>query len=251
MKRILFLILLISNFTYSQVNKPQHDPPQVINAYTEVLAYDICSNSISVSDATLFNPGDTVLMIQMKGAIIDTSNTPAFGTILDYGNAGNYEFNFISAKSANKLSFLNKLTRAYNIPDGVVQLVRVPKYKSAIFSGGLTCPPWDGTKGGIIAVYSQLRLTSVEDIFASGTGFRGARGNNAANSAANCGQNNYYYPATSQYAALRGESIGSGSQNLIKGNYIIQIQTANAVDVFSCCYHNAVVRYHEGSVVCE
>ena len=230
MKIFLSFIILISNFTYSQVktknvnlsvnqlvNKPQHDPPETINAYTAVLAFDICTNSITVSDASSFNAGDTVLMIQMKGAIIDTSNTPAFGTILNYGNAGNYEFNFISTKSGNALTFLNKLTRSYDIPDGVVQLVRVPKYKNGYFSGGLTCDAWNGATGGIIAVYSSISLRSVEDIYVTGRGFRGAAGFNAANSAASCNQNNYYYPASSDYAALRGESIGSVSQNLIKG----------------------------------
>ena len=217
MKRILYFIILISNFTYSQVNRPQHDPPETINAYAAALAYDICTNSITVSDATKFGPGDTVLIIQMKGAIIDTSNTPAFGSILDYGNAGNYEFNFISQKSGNVLSLKNKLTRGYDIPDGVVQLVRVPKYKSGYFSGGLTCDIWDGAKGGIVAVYSTISLTSVEDIYVSGRGFRGAVGYNAVYAASTCNQNNYYYPASSQFATFRGESIGSVSQNLIKG----------------------------------
>ena len=89
MKRVFYFIILISNFAHSQVNRPDHDPPEIINYYTAVLAFDICTNSITVADASLYNPGDTVLMIQMKGAVIDTSNTPAFGTILDYGNAGN------------------------------------------------------------------------------------------------------------------------------------------------------------------
>ena len=79
MKKFLSFIILISNFTYSQVNRPDHDPPETINAYAAVLAFDICTNTITVSDAARFNPGDTVLMIQMKGAIMDTSNTPAFG----------------------------------------------------------------------------------------------------------------------------------------------------------------------------
>ena len=230
MKRFLFFIILTSNFTYSQVkrknanpsgnqvvNKPQHDPPETINAYAAVLAFDICTNTITVSDAARFNPGDTVLMIQMKGAIMDTSNTPAFGTILDYGNAGNYEFNFITAKSGNALTFLNKLTRSYDVPDGVVQLVRVPKYKVAYFSGGLTPLAWDGATGGIVCVYATISVTSVEDIYVSGKGFRGAQGYNATNAAANCAQNNYYYPASSQFAAYRGESIGSISPNIIKG----------------------------------
>lgn len=217
MRKLLFFIIFFSNFTYSQVNRPQHDPPETINRYAAVLAFDICTNTITVSDATEFTPGDTVLMIQMKGAVIDTSNTPAFGTILDYGNAGNYEFNFISAKSGNALTFLNKLTRGYDIPDGVVQLVRVPKYKSAYFSGGLTCDAWDGAKGGIVAVYSSFRLTSVEDIYVSERGFRGGIGFNAASIAGSCNQNNYYYPASSEYAALKGEGIGNVSQNMIKG----------------------------------
>ena len=218
MKRILYFILLFSNFTFSQiVSKPNHDPPVVINAYTEVLVFNICTNQFTVSDATAYNPGDTVLIIQMKGAVIDTSNTPAFGTILNYGNAGNYEFNFISAKSGNVLTLLNKLTRSYDIPDGVVQLVRIPKYKNGYFSGGLIPLNWDGTKGGVIAVISTLGLTSVENIDVTGRGFRGAVGYNAAASSSSCNQNNYYYPFTSQFANLRGESIGSVSQNLIKG----------------------------------
>ncbi len=217
MKKLLLLVVLISNFAYSQVNKPQHDPPETINAYAAVLAFDICTNTITVSDATRFNAGDTVLMIQMKGAIIDTSNTAAFGTILDYGNAGNYEFNYISAKSGNQLTFLNKLTRNYDIPDGVVQLVRVPKYKAGYFSGGLVPLAWDGATGGIVCVYASLSVTSVENFDATGRGFRGATGYNAAYNAANCTQNNYYYPASSQYAALRGESIGSVPQNMTKG----------------------------------
>ncbi len=217
MKRFLYFIILISNVTYSQVKKPDHDPPETINKYAAALAFDICTNSITVDDATGYGPGDTVLIIQMKGALIDTSNTPAFGTILDYGNAGNYEFNFISAVSDNQLTLKNKLTRSYDIPEGVVQLVRVPKYKSGYFTGGLTCDIWDGAKGGIIAVHSTISLTSVEDIYVSGRGFRGAAGFNAANSSGSCAQNNYYYPAGSDYAALRGESIGTVSQNLIRG----------------------------------
>ncbi len=215
MKRFLCLIFFFSNLAYGQVNKPQHEPPEVINAYAAVEAFNICTNTITVSDATNFKVGDTVLMIQMKGAIIDTSNTPAFGTILDYGNAGNYEFNFISAKSGNELTFLNKLTRTYDIPDGVVQLVRVPKYKAAYFSGGLIPQAWDGATGGVVCVLATESVTSVEDIYCWGMGFRGGKGYNA--SSTSCGQNNYYYPYSSQYAALRGESIGSVSQNMIKG----------------------------------
>ena len=228
MKKLLLIILLVSNYTYAQViprisgtchvvNKPDHEPPEIINKYAAALAFDICTNSITVDDVTGFGPGDTVLVIQMKGALPDTSNTAAFGTILDYKNAGNYEFNFISQRAGNVLTLQNKLVRSYDIPDGVVQLVRIPKYKSGYFSGGLTCDSWDGVKGGIIAVHSTMSLRSVEDIYVTGRGFRGAAGYNAVNSTGSCNQDNYYFPATSDYAALRGESIGIVSQNKLKG----------------------------------
>ena len=56
----------------------------------------------------------------MKGAVIDSSNTANFGTITDYKNSGNYEFNIIKDKSGNKLSLANKLERTYDIPNGKV-----------------------------------------------------------------------------------------------------------------------------------
>ena len=217
MKRFLYFIIFISNFTYSQVSKPQHDPPEVVNKYTEVLAFDICANSITVADAAEFTTGDTVLMIQMKGAVIDTSNTSTFGTILNYGNAGNYEFNYISNKSGNVLVFKNRLTKMYDIPDGIVQLVRVPYFKSPNFFGGLTCLKWDGTKGGVLAIISRNGLTSDESIDVSGMGFRGGEGFNAVLPPSNCFANNYNYPASSQLAGFKGEGISQLSQNINKG----------------------------------
>ncbi len=230
MKRLWFLLLLISNYSIGQVitgrnipvqkpviNKPQHDPPAVVNIYTEVLAYNICTNQITVSNDSGYFVGDTVLLIQMKGAVIDTSNTASFGTILDYRNAGNYEFNYISRKAGNIITFKNRLTKSYDIPTGVVQLVRVPAYKTGNFGGGLTCDPWDGTKGGILAIFSRISLQSDEDIDVSGKGFKGGEGYNAVNSSLSCNQNNYTYPATSQFGGFKGESISSLSQNYSEG----------------------------------
>ncbi len=131
MKKILLFLLIISKIAYAQtiIEKPQHDVPLVVNEYTEVLAFNICTNEITVANATLYNTGDTVLMIQMKGAVIDTSNTSAFGSIINYKNAGNYEMNYISAKVGNIITLKNKLTRQYDIPEGAVQLIRVPSLK--------------------------------------------------------------------------------------------------------------------------
>ena len=81
----------------------------IINAYTPVLSLNTCNNKINVEDASAFNVGDTVLVIQMKGAVIDTSNTSSFGTVTDYKNSGNYEFNYVKSKTGNIIEFKNIL----------------------------------------------------------------------------------------------------------------------------------------------
>ncbi len=192
--------------------------PDVINDYTEVLALDICKNNLSVADATEFNVGDTVLLIQMKGAVIDSTNTGAFGSITDYKNAGNYEFNYVKSKTGNVIELKNVLTRQYDIPNGKVQLVRVPYYQNFTVTSELTCLPWDGSKGGIVVVNVQNALELNADINVSGKGFKGGIGYNSGNATLNCFQNGHIYPITSNtIAGQKGESIASLSQNIICG----------------------------------
>lgn len=217
MKKTLLVISLIVNYAFGQVAKPQHSPPIIINDYAAVLSYNICTNTFSVDTATAFNIGDTVIIMQMKGAVIDTSNTASFGTILDYKNAGNYEFNYISQISGNQLTFKNKLTKGYDIPDGVVQLIRVPYYDTAYFVGGLTCKAWDGAKGGVLAIIATHGLSVNDHITVDGMGFRGGEVYNSLLPASNCFENNYNDPFGSQLAAFKGEGIAALSQNIMKG----------------------------------
>src|SRR5688500_12291849 len=98
----------------------------VINNYTAVLDLNKCTNKLTVEDGSSLNAGDTVLMIQMKGATIDSSDTPAFGTITSFNNAGNFEFNYVKSRTGNVIELKNMLSRQYTIPDGKVQLIKVP-----------------------------------------------------------------------------------------------------------------------------
>ncbi|HSU28775.1 MAG TPA: LamG-like jellyroll fold domain-containing protein, partial [Chitinophagaceae bacterium] len=190
----------------------------VINQYTPVLGFDPCENKIIVEDATAFGAGDTVLMIQMKGAVIDSTNTSAFGTISNYKNSGNYEFNFVKSKSGNVIELKNYLTRQYDIPVGKVQLVRVPYYQNVSVSGTLTCLPWDGSKGGVLAMIVQDTISLSADIDVSGKGFMGGIGFNPQNNTLTCFENNYNYPiASNSIAAQKGESITTISQTIICG----------------------------------
>ncbi len=215
MKKLVVFLFLSSGYAYGQViNKPQHDIPIIINDYTEVLALDVCKNEITVADPTAYKIDDTVLIIQMKGAIIDTSNTSAYGTIMDYKNAGNYEMNYISTVTGNKIVFRNALTRQYDVPDGAVQLVRVPFIKVTNYIGEYTCMTWDGTKGGVLVLNAQT-INLKDDIEISARGFKG--GEVAASTSSQCFENGINYPAGSMAAAYKGNSIATVSQNQSKG----------------------------------
>src|SRR6185503_13191004 len=78
----------------------------VINIYTPVTSIDTsgCNDIINVADTSGFVVGDTVMIIQMKGAIIDSSNSSSFGDVTDFGNAGNYEFTSVASISANQIT---------------------------------------------------------------------------------------------------------------------------------------------------
>jgi hypothetical protein len=63
---------------------PTTNISNIINDYTPVQAYNICENNLTVEDATKFNAGDTVLLIQMKGAVIESNYNTWFAGVLHF-----------------------------------------------------------------------------------------------------------------------------------------------------------------------
>jgi gliding motility-associated-like protein len=188
--------------------------PIVINDYSPVVALSACDNKLTVEDGVKFNPGDTVLLIQMKGATIDSSNTAAFGSITDYKSAGNYEFNYVKSRIGNIVELKNKLTRSYEIPVGKVQLIRVPYYQNVTFSSTLTCLPWDGSRGGVLVFNVKDTINLNADINVKGKGFMGGGKPNLQNTTTACFTTDFAYPAGTVKAAEKGESIyETGSAN--------------------------------------
>ena len=180
--RISLLILFI---TANYYGISQTNISGIINIYTPVISIDYCSQTITVSNPGGFSIGDKVLLIQMKGATIDLNNSPSFGSILNYNNAGNFEFGIIKTIIGNKITFINEILRAYNTNDKV-QLVRVPVYNIAVVKGLLTCQNWNGSTGGILVFECTGDLYLNANIDASGKGFSGGQFQNVGSSC-------YYY----------------------------------------------------------
>lgn len=175
-----------------------------INEYTPVTAFNPCDNSVSVGNAAPFAAGDRALIIQMKGATVDLTNSAAFGNVIDVENAGNYEFVDITQVNGNSIQFANALVNDYTV-SGLVQLITVPQYTDFNVTGTLSCQPWDGLVGGVLVFEASGTVTLSGSIDVSDSGFRA--GTSSINAPHVCDQQDYFYPNNSTFGGRKGEGI--------------------------------------------
>jgi hypothetical protein len=146
--------------------------------------------------ATPIAAGDLVLIIQMQGADINSTNTdsygngtagaPASGYLTSNLVAGYYEYNTVASFVGSTVTFSftlanNYFTRAFS--SGAIQayqVVRIPREFNLTITGAgsVTCPAWDGSTGGIVALDAANVLTIDGTITVEGLGFRGGGGIN-------------------------------------------------------------------------
>ncbi len=143
----------------------------VINIYTPVTA--ISQLNVTVGSTNGFAVGDKVLVIKMKGATINQTNTANYGDTIAMNGAGRYQFSTITSINGNQLT----LFPFCNIYDGTayIQMIRVPIYPNPAVVGNLTCTPWNGTIGGVLVFETPGTLTLNDSIDVSGRGFRGGQ----------------------------------------------------------------------------
>jgi uncharacterized repeat protein (TIGR01451 family) len=163
--------------------------------------------------------GDVILIYQARGASINTTDTPTYGDITAYGNAGNYEFQSVLSVSGNDIALapLNgsatctagALKRSYNAG---AQVIRVPQYASLTVSAGASVATnaWDGDTGGVVALRVQNTLTVDGTITASGLGFRGGPQDNL-DRGSNAYTNLFFVSDANPAGGAKGEGIASGA----------------------------------------
>ena len=141
----------------------------VINRYSPVVqfCYDVAAEVENVSN---FQVKNKVLIIQMQGAVIDSSNSTNFGNLININNAGNYEINEIDKIQGNNIYFKYLLANKYD-PSGQVQIVYIPEYDTVSVCN-LTCKSWDGRTGGVL-IFNANHVKLEGQIDVSNKGFRG------------------------------------------------------------------------------
>lgn len=183
----------------------------VINTYAVVVNIDTsyaCGTRLTVDTSSYFSSGDSVLIIQMKGADVSLYNDISCGTIYNYQSSGNYEIASVQSISGNDITLNETLQRTYN-PNGKVQLIRIPVYNNATITNTLSCMPWNGMKGGVLIFFVNNTLTFNDQIDITGKGFRGGTISNNPNG--NCANSNNGYAlnlnAAWSVGGEKGESI--------------------------------------------
>lgn len=156
-------------------------PDTIVNRYASLAAdANEGDESITLSRIADLMPlaeGDLLLVVQMQGATIDTSDATSYGTVQSLNGAGRYEFAHVESIEGDTVRLVTAVGRLRNSyqASGRVQVVRVPQVASlSIMAGGtLTAPAWDGRVGGIVAVHVLGSAEVHGAIDVSGRGFRG------------------------------------------------------------------------------
>jgi hypothetical protein len=147
-----------------------------INSYAAIVGgYYRSANSIldiEVDDASVFEEGDEIMIIQSRGEVESFSMYP-----------GLYEFKTISSIAGNTITVDSVLENSYvsGVDHYKAQVVDVPHYTDVYVLNGKVLSPssaWDGNKGGIM-VFRANGEVSVENggtISVSNRGYRGGSG---------------------------------------------------------------------------
>lgn len=212
MKNLRFFLMVLLFFGFRLFG--QTPISGVVNVYAKVTNVSVVNNTVNVVSSNGFSTGDKVLIIQMKGASIDNSQSASFGTITNLNNCGNYEFQTICDIQGTTIRFNHKLLKGYS-PTDVVQLIKVAVYQNCLISGNdLEAQPWNGELGGVLVLEAETLDFGTQNINVSGLGFRGGV---AQTSGSNCnfvGDFSYYTSAQDPDAnARKGEGIAENIVN--------------------------------------
>lgn len=183
---------------------------QINTIYRAVSSINIASNTVTTSTAPSLVVGDTVLLIQMKGATISRTNDATFGDVTSLGSAGAYEINIVCAVNGNDVTLERNFTNTYNTA-GYLQLIKIPSYQNVIVSGMVTGQPWDGSTGGVLVMRASGWIRMNQDFNMNAAGFKGGWDySNYAACNCTCGSGqfaNFFFNTANCRGGDKGEGI--------------------------------------------
>ncbi len=185
----------------------------VVNSYYSVIETVPAKACVRLSSVTGLSQGNKIMLVQMKGASINTSSSTSstFGDTTSLNNAGNYEVNYICYINGDSAFLVYNLLNSYTVSNGKVQLVKFAQYQNANVTDTVKAGTWNNTSGtgAVIAISVIGKLTLNAPISADSSGFRGGTYIQTGNFCLNSYSNYAYNGATTptQLGAYKGECI--------------------------------------------
>lgn len=180
----------------------------IINNYTIIVDIDYCDNSIIVTNADDFAVDDQVLLIQMSGATINSSNSANYGDVENLGSTGRYEKARIADINGPLITLESALIFTYDL-NARIQLVSFPQLENATVTSDISPLPWDGQLGGVLALEVSNTLTLNANIDASNTGFAGGTPDIIPSNDCNTFTvaDDFFYPFNNWRGARKGNGV--------------------------------------------
>lgn len=174
-----------------------------VNHYAKVVK--ILSSCALICDSTAaFKPLDKILIIQMKGAEIDTTESINYGTLNSFNQAGTFELSSVSYVNGDTIFLKNQTTKSYNVNHSV-QIVGFPNRTSVKINTLSFAQSWDGNKGGVVFLDVKDTIILENDIITTGQGYRG--GHLSLSSDVICNYSNFAHPFLEGNGGRKGESF--------------------------------------------
>src|SRR5262249_27673667 len=217
----------------------------IVNAYYPGTGNPVAgATSITVAAAqsngalTNIASGDLLLVIQMQGADITSTNTANYGDGTGMGSgystttlsAGFYEFvkatSAVTAAAGGTINITgggtgtglinSYFTAAFGTQgERSFQVVRVPQYTTATLSSGLTAGAWNGNAGGILAIDVSTTITLGGTVSVDGLGFRGGAGQTLGGAGTNTNNTDYRNTTANAFHGNKGEGIAGTPRYVI------------------------------------
>jgi gliding motility-associated-like protein len=175
----------------------------VVNTYYEITGvFATYVQAAAGEDLGALQAGDKVILMQMSGVVV--TSPPDYDNLL---NAGRYEM--LSVKSVNNISKEIEFTVSLNLADYTsgekFQLIKIFESDYATVTSQLTATPWNGAKGGVVALVIFKKLTLNANINVNGQGFRGADPEPDYSAGCNPSAKLYFLTGTPNVAGRKGE----------------------------------------------
>ncbi len=147
----------------------------IVNTYHKVVEIIPAKACVRVANITGLNVNSRVMLVQMKGASIVTTNNAAFGDTTSLNEAGNYEIGAVCYIIGDSVFLFHNLLNTYNTSSGKVQLVQFAEYYSANVVDTVKAASWDSvaSTGGVIAIFATQDITLNAPVYADSSGYAG------------------------------------------------------------------------------